>query len=357
MTRPRLSASQIDSYLMCQRKWAWRYIAGLRPPPNKYAARGSAVHKVLEQYLLHATPPDRNTEAGAIALPGLKYLPEPGRSIVEEKFDWSLPDEPFDLTGVIDWVVPPAIGELSFGDHKTSSNFAFAKTAEDLRQDVQATLYAYYLMLREGIHQIKGRWVYYHANRPYRAKCVDWQTDLSTALPSFKRVLEAGREMAQWHQQKPEMEDVPINADACDAFGGCPFRENCNLSSRERLVSLMAQGSLREKMERRKAANTAEQRPTSVCPAVSEPVPGLAPQTGVPQSSAAPNLEPASAPLQQSTPAPSPAVPINPPENPRTQAMREAYARSGDTTPSLTERMRARKQAQAALSAFCGQII
>ena len=45
--------------------------------------------------------------------------------------------------------------------------------------------------------------------------------------------------------------DLEPNLEACDRFGGCPYRENCKISGKERLRSLMATQSLKEQMEER----------------------------------------------------------------------------------------------------------
>jgi len=47
----RLSASQIQTFTECQRKWAWRVLDGVEEPPNKAAELGGQVHAELEKYL------------------------------------------------------------------------------------------------------------------------------------------------------------------------------------------------------------------------------------------------------------------------------------------------------------------
>ena len=296
-----ISPTQVSTLEMCERKWGWGYIKKIKAPPNKFAQLGLDVHDVLEAFLRHGTAPDRETQVGAIAIPGLKYLPQPGAAVVEGKFLWELPTEDFDITGRIDWrdrasvvqdgverrarIVELALaGEVvQIGDHKTTGDFKWAKTADDLREDVQAVVYAAYYMHLMQVQAVLGRWVYYRTRRTPKALCVDWDITAAEAAPVMARVYAAGRKMVEWHRQHPDVLDMPFDAKGCNAFGGCPYTELCNLTSRERLVSLMAQQSLKEKMEARKKAQA--QAP--------------APAVNPPESQLAPDPAPAPQPQQQ----------------------------------------------------------
>jgi CRISPR/Cas system-associated exonuclease Cas4 (RecB family) len=72
------SASQIDAYSQCPRKWAWRRLDGIKTEPKPSLALGIAVHEQLEHYLAEGKELDLTTDAGRIALAGLHYLPKPG---------------------------------------------------------------------------------------------------------------------------------------------------------------------------------------------------------------------------------------------------------------------------------------
>lgn len=253
-----LSPTQIDTYRMCKRKWAWGYIAGIKSPPNRFAKLGLDVHDVLEEFLKNGTAPDRNTQAGKIAIPGLKFLPSPGQAIVEGKFVWELPEHGFNLTGRIDWreMVP------AFGDHKTTSDFKWMKTVEVLETDVQAIIYAAYILYVMNANNVRGRWVYYRTKRTPASKKVDFEFSREHVDAQMVGILETGREMVAWKRGTREATDLPYDAKACDAYGGCFYREkHCNLTSKERLVSLMAQESLKDKLARKKAEAQAQNKP------------------------------------------------------------------------------------------------
>jgi hypothetical protein len=322
--RPRLSASQIDTYRLCPRKWAWGYIARIKTPPNRFAALGTAVHKVLEDWLQRGVPPRRDSETGQIALAGLKFLPAPGQAVVEGRFYWDLPDEAFDLVGVMDWR-DTCDGVPRVGDHKTTGDFKWVKAPGDLIEDVQATIYAKRALVQTGAPAVKGRWVYYRTVRPFAARCVDYSATVQEIDQRFAGILDTGREMVAWHRRKAKAVEVPTDVHACDTYGGCPYRDKCNLSSKERLVSLMAHETLKDKIARKKAEKAAAAAAASSS------------GTGATQTPAA------SAPVQA---APATAAPaINPPEGQEGAKVLIATTRPGAASgaQSLREKMQARK--------------
>lgn len=281
--KPVFSPTQADMFESCQRKWGWRYLEKIPTEPNVYAERGLAVHKVLEDFLRDGTPPDRETEAGRIAIPGLKYLPPPGTGTVEGSFLWRLPDESFDLRGIIDFrdelsdeekagsvvealqgIVPRII------DHKTTGNFQWAKTRHELEtKNVQSIVYAAYVMHVTGSDKVLGRWVYYRTSGRPAAMAVDWGTDKNKIAAPLESVLATCREMARIKHEGLRAAELAFDVGACNAYGGCPFRSNCNLSAKERFRSFMTQQSLKDKMKARKAAK--EEPGQAEIPAINPP--------------------------------------------------------------------------------------
>jgi len=86
-----VSASEIELYDLCPRKWAFAYIEGKRPPPNESAALGSRVHAILERWLKEGAAPDLLTAEGEIAASGLHLLPPPRTPtlVTEEQFSFT----------------------------------------------------------------------------------------------------------------------------------------------------------------------------------------------------------------------------------------------------------------------------
>jgi hypothetical protein len=70
---------------------------------------------------------------------------------------------------------PEGVHEV--GDHKTTSDFKWALTSAGLRDDVQANLYAYDIMVTEKVDLVYGRWIYYltAAGKRPEARPVEWR--------------------------------------------------------------------------------------------------------------------------------------------------------------------------------------
>lgn len=151
MRRRLFSASQIQLFRECPRKWAWKYIAKLPSPPNKAAQLGIEVDEgQLQPFLRDGRPFDYTRESGYIAASGLGHLPPAQSPGLEVQRHFILPSRgEYAFQGYIDlWlpdssVVPDLPGGAPFvGDFKTTSDLKWAKSEEALRHDVQAMLYA-----------------------------------------------------------------------------------------------------------------------------------------------------------------------------------------------------------------------
>lgn len=345
---PTFSASQIDTFDHerggCERKWGFSKIEHVRVPPNRFAQRGLDLHDVAEAFLKHGTvPPD--TDAGKVFRAGLPYLPSPGMGVAEGPFKFLPNEEPFAITGRIDWR-GPSVFDVDLIDHKSTSStdFKYAKTAAVLLKDSQSVLYSVYVMTLLDMDRVRARWINYRwsPDRP-KAKPVDFVMELPHVVEEFEKLKEICRRMAWRHEQKVRAKELPYNLACCDAYGGCPYRgETCGLSSAERLRAHMAQMSLKEKMALRAAQQPAVNPPPAAVPAVQPAAPmaqAALPVTVVPAAPAAQPAAPAVAavPVAQAAPAVAAA--------PAVQAPAAAPA------ASLAEKMKAKKAREAAAAA------
>ncbi len=283
------SASQISTFNTCRTKWGWTYIVGLRSVGTPSTELGTRVHKTLENYIQGADI-DTATQEGKIAITGVGHLPAPGTQGLRAEQAFTLPsttpNAPWHWRGAKDL----EMGDTVY-DHKTTSDWRWAKTPEDLLGDPQAILYAAHNQAKTGGDQTQLNWVYYKTRTPHASKIVHLtmykdhaQNGLavldSLAAEAYKYI-EAVRDIDEDAKRKYVLA-MPNNPGACEDFGGCPFRGLCNLSPTQRFAGKMSQAnmSIIAKMKARAAEEDAK-------PAIVEvPV--------------APNVE----------------VPINPPEAP-----------------------------------------
>jgi hypothetical protein len=304
--RLELSASQIGTFEACSRKWALSRVLGSRS--NAAAAKGSAVHSVLEAWLGEGKAPDAGTEIGRIAMTGIEHLPRPGAGIVEDAF--TLARGGYVLRGRKDLRVPDHRRPAVY-DHKTTSGLQWAKSAEDLAVDVQATIYAAHELAEfPGAEAVDLHWIYYTTRAPFRSRKVSLAVLPSHVAERMDAIDATAERIAAVAHLAPEFH--PPTPSACEAFGGCPYREECNVTPTERMQAIMSQATLAEKL-RAKLAAKAEPAPP---PAAQAPAPApVAPvQAPAPAGGLAAKLAAARAAKAPEAPAPAPTVP--PPAEP-----------------------------------------
>ena len=291
------SASQVDTFGLlddpnstssCQRKWGFRTIEGLKAS-NQFAQAGTAYHELIDPWLRSGTPlPDDDT--GKRILAGLHFLPPPGVAEVEREFWLRSPVAVYN--GKVDWAfredaskpwpTGPGSGLWVVGDNKSTSDLKWAKTPAQLLEDVQAMIYATEAFVRfPEEDRLELRWTYFQrkgARKSIQVRNKDGSPVVVTrahAFEQFARIDATAAEMCKIELSGARAHDLPPNASACDAFGGCPYRDVCNLTPQERMKSIMAQESLRERMLKRNAEKGGA-APAATAPAASTPAPTAA---------------------------------------------------------------------------------
>ncbi|MGL4255595.1 MAG: PD-(D/E)XK nuclease family protein, partial [Microbacterium sp.] len=255
-----VSASQIDTYLDCNRKWGWRYLDGIETPSAPSAELGSRVHAILEDWLQFARPPnydevfragDKEWYPGRIAMEAIPLLPPPGpHLIVERQFKLKHWVGRIDLT----YLAGPSHPVVM--DHKTTSNLAYAKTPADLLGDPQANLYAA-VAFHELPHakHVDLAWTYMLTSKPYRAKRVHLRVVREQVSSMMQVYDEIATDMLTLRQSNKRARDLPYNVETCQKYGGCPHISRCQLSSEELMRAKMTQElNLIEKIAAAKAA-------------------------------------------------------------------------------------------------------
>ena len=228
-----VSASQVKTFRRCRSRWYHEKIDGHVEPPSEAMKRGTRIHSALEAYLVDGTPlPD--TDEGRLATPALDRLPPAGsvpRDQVERRF--TLPEQMLGVkfVGVID-LVDSLEGRVMISDHKTTSDFKYTKTEEELKADPQAQAYA--LAMREHGSSVRFRHVYIRTkgSPASRETVVDFdEGDIEHARERLKKTV--GEMLAT--SQVDDVADVGHNLEACGDYGGCPHRARCASLGRQTL--------------------------------------------------------------------------------------------------------------------------
>jgi hypothetical protein len=222
------SPSQVDTFELCNRKWWFNKIMGLEIPQHPSATLGQATHAELETYLEHGDP----KVLGPIARAGLDFLPQPGTVLIE--YDIA----PLALTAA----GLPALGRidcLSLSteppeviDHKTIGNLDYAKTSDDLARNVQMTVYAR-AATRElesmGLpapKAVKVSHIAYQTKGAHRAQKTSALLTQERIAQNWQRIDATVKEMRETSTVLTPDRVTPTKS-ACDAYGGCFFRDRC----------------------------------------------------------------------------------------------------------------------------------
>lgn len=267
------SATQVETYLLCPRKWAWYKVAGIVQPPSPSLALGSAVHAQLEGWLRDGKPLDLLSEAGQIAMAGLHHLPAPGTPglVVEQAYQLVIGGHHF--RGAKDWQLldrrPPVVG-----DHKTTKDYRWVKTVEELRTNIQAALYAADSMLRTQYPVCDLQWTYFKTSGGRGSQVVHLRVTAEEIVPTIDRVIKACDEMSLILRAGVRAEEVPINPEACEAFGGCPYQSICNLTPEQRFRAMMNQQATSDFLAKLQERNPSRGAPAG---AINPPEAALAP--------------------------------------------------------------------------------
>src|SRR5208282_2667310 len=313
----RLSASQVQTFSDCQRKGAWKYVAGVEEPPSPAAELGRAVHAELEKYL-RGGEINFTTEVGYIAAAGLEHLPKPGTLglRVEEEFHFEGPSG-HSYLGYKDLEVPGVVQLAQIGivyDHKTTSDLKWQKTEDDLKKDVQATLYAVdYFRNHPDESEVELRWVYYQTKNTKKSAITRLRVHQNDAWNRFLEIEQIAETMSTAAEKQPL--ELPPNINHCSAYGGCPHQGRCNLSPFEKMRSHVSQNKLLLALQAKKNGAAAAPPPADM-PAVASaaaPVAAAPPAAAAPPNALLARLRTGGAPVAAASAAVAPA--INPPEH------------------------------------------
>lgn len=235
---PRYSASTIQNFADCQRKYYWPTLAALTDPASPEQAFGTELHLHQENYLKTGKLPPP-TKAGELAKLGHHLLPRPMTEgmRVEENFSVRFPGVSVEVTGQIDLSIDPTeIDAKGFmlGDHKTAKSIRYPKTKEWLTENIQSNLYAKVRadFLRKmgftSLSVVDKKWFYYFKTekRVDVLRVVQSLDDVEERFETYIQPLIVG--MSDMVNEAPSINDVPrAPEEVCEMYRGCVHRARC----------------------------------------------------------------------------------------------------------------------------------
>lgn len=250
------SPSQINTFQQCQRKWAWRHLDHIDTPSNAAAQEGLKGHEILERYLTTASI-DMSDPLADLCGTGLHHYPAPCTPglQVEHHFgiviggyhfhgykDVQLLQQPLreqgcpgcaGLSGLCNHCIPQV------WDHKFTSNLRWAKSDADLLGDVQAVIYAFDAMLKSNQTRVRCNWIYYQRRGAKRNQKTQLVLSAEQLVKPLRGIVNTAAEIHAVHSSYTTAKQLPPCVEQCTAYGGCVYRQYCNLSQQEIFNSMM----------------------------------------------------------------------------------------------------------------------
>lgn len=254
------SPSSLSTGKACALAWWYEYREGRRSPHvtwadivagkpyakrQRAAALGVEVHERFEAW--YRGESFRGDDLpGLVALSGVHLLPHPTRcSTIYSEGSVGLEPMPSGVSehapatralvhgvwmaGKRDLVVhsPEELARLEIVgdgswvlyDYKSTSSIAkWAKSAEQLREDVAANLYAWDTCMQLDLRRIPCRWLYLETGQTRRALPVDFVIERDEALQRLAAPAQLAREL----DAMQSVDDAEPNTLSCGNYGGCP---------------------------------------------------------------------------------------------------------------------------------------
>lgn len=210
--------------------------------------------------------------------------------------------------GVMDLRIPYPYREVPIVyDHKSTTDFKWALKGDhackdcgepgevtatrcecggsyppSLKTNVQSTLYAWDTILDSQEAGYKGdvvdlQWTYIRTRGAPKALPIIQRVSMADIRPRLDKTIITANEQKLLRESGVSALDVPPNANACEAYGGCPYVEQCNLSPSQRIRSIMTQGNnahsafMQKLAARREEAGAPAPHPAPVDPPATVP--------------------------------------------------------------------------------------
>jgi RecB family exonuclease len=237
------SASQVETFRKCARRWYWNKILRYPDPKHPSALLGQRIHRSGELYLKQKPVPvlkEKDEELLAQTL--ISVLPAPDtRYLIEYQIEMPTYEGGPTFTGYIDFLDPDRVNandedEPLIQDQKTRSDFRYAKKPQELLVDPQMVSYAKWAF-RVGKHlkTVLVRHLYLRTKAAGRGKkrhfptmVVEEIADRASIAAEWQKVLADISTMQAWAESGHDSaKALPPTLTSCGAYGGCPFRELC----------------------------------------------------------------------------------------------------------------------------------
>lgn len=226
------SASQVELFRTCPRKWFYSYIEGRREEQSAAQAAGQDIDDNYVQPYLRGEELRSDGPWVEHLRALIPYLPEPGRAMVQHEFRIDTFVGGPQWLGYIDWVYQRGPDWLQADDLKSTSDFKYAKTREQLEQNLQMLSYAEALYREFEPAQVSIGHVVIRRKPPARVLATPGDgppifVTRQRAADYFGEAVEDVRAMVRVATSCASADDLEPNTAACSDYGGCFHRASC----------------------------------------------------------------------------------------------------------------------------------
>lgn len=250
-----VSASQLVAWNRCRRYWHFRHVRRMTTPQTPAQERGSGVHKALEHAQLGKQVPADVQKYVPYLLAAAPHLPRTGTALIEARFEIATYDGGPTWLGFIDraelWRRPAA----RIGDNKTTSDFRYNLTPDEIAHDVQLMSYAeaaytgipvpddWERLPDDAVGAKKvivpsevpielGHLYLLTRNKTPTARYVSGTVNRQQVADFWGgELMPRVRELVPARQVEDTLE-LPPNTESCGMYGGCAYRAQCGLVPR-----------------------------------------------------------------------------------------------------------------------------
>jgi CRISPR/Cas system-associated exonuclease Cas4 (RecB family) len=224
-----VSASQVATFAKCKRKWHWEKISGFVSPGTKSQDLGKSIHAAIERWIKTGL---NDTEHAKIVTAVIEYITREAVSEHEISLD-TVPGGPRWI-GFVDYEHLKLIL-----DFKTTSDLRYAKTPEELLEDIQMSAYARAWFEKnpsEQVCTIAQLFIGTKTKTP-KTKYVSVDITREQVAKNTERDLALVAEMIQL-ANVPDSMSIEPNPEHCSAYGGCYHKNRCGISVVDDLYSI-----------------------------------------------------------------------------------------------------------------------
>lgn len=230
------SPSSFDLWDTCQRRWGFRYLAGIKTPRAPSAALGTRCHALLETYLKGGQF-DLYSDEGKIVAVAIPHFPERHETLQvrsEHPFTFTSEPilhlaEPIVFNGVIDVQAQHVSGAWAVYDFKTTkSPKLYGKPVDVLAKDPQGVMYSTATWLEHGQDDVPVRWVYSSTDKREKAHAESRDvlfTRDDTDRKMHSLVVQAVG-MRDLMRERVDPLELPASPGSCEKYGR-PGQINC----------------------------------------------------------------------------------------------------------------------------------